>query len=288
MHLTRKLAAIVPVAALALIGPAMAANASTHGTRPLFHPATRPATIGGGTQYAMQAAGYNAIGTAAGTNFKTITETATLQDPSQFASVTDGLGFGPTLSSGSGAGSAEVDLGISDSTTTGTQYDPAVDFYLGGQLQTGAPEYNALWCPDGTNCVPADNGGGFNPGDKVTETLSFNPADGVLDYAVYDSQDNLFTGQFTGLKGQDFSHADLGGGFGSFTAPATAEQFVTFSSVHLTTYSGKNLTLASAGVTASPQVATSDGTSTGTVQAKPTVLNKTHGFSLRFEPAAAG
>lgn len=282
MHLIRKLAAVAPVAALALAVPALSANASTHGPRPMFHPAVRPDTVGQPT-YAMQSAGYNVTGTATTTNFKTVSETATLQDPSQFASVTNGLGWGLTLKSGS----VEVDLGISDSTVPHTAYSPAVDLFLNGVLQTGAPDYNAQWCAAGGTCQPATEGGSFAFGDSVTETLSFNPADGVLDYAAYDAHGNVFTGQFGGLKGQKFSEADVGGGFGSFSAPATPERFVTFRGVSLVTYSGKHVKLSSSAVNAAPQIATSDGTSGGTVQAKPSALSSTgNGFSITFKPAA--
>ena len=282
MHLSRKLAAVVPVAALALAGPAMAANASTHGTRPMFHPAASPATVGA-TQYAQGSAGYNVTGT----NFKTITENATLRDPSEYASVTDGLGFGVTLASST----TEVDIGVSNTTTTGSLYYPAIDLYVNNVLQTGAPEYNAVWCAAGsTTCGPAGDAtnGGFPDGDKVTETLSFNTANGVMDYTAYDAAGNVFTGQFGGLKGQDFNQADVGGGFDNtdFVAPPTPEKFVTFNSVGLTSYSGTHYTLNAAAITTSPQWATSDGTVNGAVQAKPSGLTRTHGFSVSFEPSA--
>lgn len=280
MHLIRKLAAVTPVAALTLIGPALSASASTHATRPMFRPAARPATAGSPV-YGQGSAGYDATGTNVGTNFKSVTETATLQDPSQFASVTNGLGFGVTLKSAT----AEIDLGVSDATIPGSTYSPGVDLYLNGVLQTGAPEYNAQWCPAGGSCQPATAGGSFALGDKVTETLSFNTVDGVMDYAAYDAAGNVFTGQFGGLKGQKFSEADVGGGFGSFNAPPTPERFVTFKSVGLVTYSGTHYTLGSSAINASPEYATSDGTATGTIQAKPSALLKNGKvFSLSFVP----
>ena len=277
MHLIKKIAAVVPVAALTLIAPALSASASTHGSRYLFHPAVPAVT--GTTEYDLGSAGY----AATGANFKTVTETATLRDPSEYASVTNGLGFGVTLKSAT----AEVDIGVSDATTSGTQYSPGVDLYLNNVLQTGAPEYDAQWCPAGSaTCQPAAGGAGFAAGDTVTQTLSFNKINGVLDYTAYDAAGNVFTGQFGALKGQNFDEADVAGGFGSFTAPPTAEKFVAFKSVGLVSYSGKHYTLSSAAITTSAQVATSDGTATGTVQAKPSaLLTSGKGFSVSFEPA---
>ena len=287
MRFITKLAAVVPAAALTLAGPAWSASASTHGLRPLFHPAVSPATVGTTPQYELGAAGYGVTGTATTTNFKSITETATLRDPSEYASVTDGLGFGVTLASSK----TEVDIGVSNTTTTGTLYYPAVDLYLNGSPnpQPGAPEYNAQWCGaiSGT-CGPAGDAtnGGFPDGDKVTETLTFNTANGVMDYTAYDPAGNVFFGQFGGFKGQDFGTADVGGGFDNsdFNAPPTAEKFVTFQSVGLVSYSGAHYTLTSSGVNATPQWATSDGMSDGAVQAKPTGLASTgKGFSVSFE-----
>jgi hypothetical protein len=280
MHLITKLAAVVPAATLTLIGPALSASAGTHASGHLLRPAVPAVT--GTTEYTQGSAGY----AATGVNFKTVTETATLRDPSEYASVTDDLGFGVTLKSAT----AEVDLGLSDTTTSGTQYSPGVDLYLNNVLQTGAPEYNAQWCPASSpTCQPAADGAGFAAGDAVTETLTFNKANGVLDYTAYDAAGNVFTGQFGGLKGQNFSEADVGGGFdpGDFTPPPTSEKFVTFQSVGLVSYGGKHYTLSSAAITTSAQVATSDGTATGTVQAKPSALkNNGKSFSVAFEPAS--
>lgn len=285
MHLVKKIAAGVPVAALALIGPAFSAHASTHPSRFTFHAAV-PATAGPPTYNNQGSAGY----AATGANFASVTETATLRDPSEYASVTDGLGFGVTLASDS----TEVDIGVSNSTTSGSLYYPAVDLYVGGVLQTGAPEYNAVWCAAGsTTCGPAGDAtnGGFPDGDQVTETLTFNKANGVMDYTAYDAAGNVFTGQFGGLKGQTFGTADVGAGFdpGVFTSPATAEKFVTFGAVSLTSSTGTHYTLASSALTTTEQIATSDGTSTGLVEAKPSaLLTSGKGFSVSFEPNAAG
>lgn len=275
MHITRTLAAAVAAAALPLAA-AGAASAGTATHHPMFLHAS-PLATHSTRVYAVGSAGY----VATGAQFRRVTETAYLRNPAQYASITDGIGFGVTLQSAAW----QIDIGVSDTTTSGTIYSPGVDEYQNGTLKPGAPDYAAQWCPAGGACQPAADGGGFAVGDTVTETVTYSQSSGVVNYSAHDAAGNLFTGQFR-VGAVSFTQADVGAGFGSFTAPPSAAKLVAFSKVALTTYSGKTTGLSSWWSHAK-ELATSDGTSTGAVQAAPTDLG-TGGSSFSVNFAAAG
>lgn len=271
MSIITKLA-VVPAAALAAVAGTAVAAASA-GPPVYASCATNP----GGA-----CAGYQATGAS----FKFVTDTAFVADPSQNANVTDGLGWQVTLT-GAGTGHTwAVDAGISDATTSGTLFDPAYDVYEDGTLVAG-PDTNAQWCPAGGTCAPADLGGGFAQGDKVTQSLTYDRTNGLVNVRESDAAGNAFTASYPVGPGIAFGTARVEAGYdpGDFHAPVGAQVIVKPYAVTLTTYAGKHAALGTGPWKASPEIATSTGTSTGTVQASPGKLASTgKAFAIYFRP----
>ncbi|MBO0769931.1 MAG: hypothetical protein J2P35_00575 [Actinobacteria bacterium] len=224
--------------------------------------------------YSNSGAGY----AVTGAQFRYVAASAYLRNPAQYSAVTDGIGWGVTLTSADYV----IDLGVSDTTTSGTTYSPAVDVYKDNTLVPGAPDYDAKWCPAGGQCQPASAGGSFPVGETVTQDLFYNTATGVVSANEYDAAGNLFTFAYHVGTGQSFHTADVGAGMGKFTAPSSATQFFRFTNIQLTSYSGHRAGLVS-WWTRHKKFMTSDGTSAGTTEASPSNLSYGN-FTVTLQP----
>lgn len=261
--------AAAPLLALALAVPA---SASTGPTK-----FASCATNDGGA-----CAGY----IASGAQFRFVTNTAFLRNPAAVSPITNGIGWQDGLKSTSNPASTwDAIVGISDTTTSGTIYSPQSLVYHNGSIVAVAP--NAVFCPAGGTCQPASAGGGFQPGDTVTETVFYNRSAGTVDFQASDPAGNLYRAFDPIGTGISFGQARIEAGFGSFSPPAANTKLVAISKAGVTLYNGTKHTLSSFFVT-SPEKATSTGTGAGTLQAFPTALDSTGtSFSVFFQHASA-
>ena len=213
--------------------------------------------------------------------FGSVTATAFNANPDQFAPITDGVGWQVGLKTTSGT---DAIIGISDSApSNGAGYSPQSLVYSGGSITAVAP--NALWCAHGQPCAPASQGGAFPVGNKVTLSVAYNPGEGTVNFDAWDNQGNFYKAFYVVGGGVTFEQARIEAGYdpGHFTAPASRTTLVGISGVKFAGATGSRLNLRSASVTDSPEFGTSDGTSTGTVQAAPGTVNaKGTAFSVVF------
>jgi hypothetical protein len=261
-------AAAAPLLALALAVPA---SASTGPTK-----FASCATNDGGA-----CAGY----IASGARFRFVTNTAFLRNPAQYSAITNGIGWQDGLKSLTAGSTWDAIIGISDTTTSGTIYSPQSLVYHNGSIVAVAP--NAVFCPAGGTCQPASSGGGFNPGDTVTETVFYDQSTGTVNFQASDPAGNLYRAFDPVGTGIIFGQARIEAGFGTFSPPAANTKLVAISKAGVTLYNGKKHTLSSF-FTTSPEKATSTGTGAGTLQAFPTALNTTGtSFSVFFQHVSA-
>lgn len=262
-------AAAAPLLALALAVPASASSGPTK--------FASCATNDGGA-----CAGY----IASGAQFRHVTNTAFLRNPAADSAITNGIGWQDGLKSTSNPASTwDAIVGISDTTTSGTIYSPQSLVYHNGSLVAVAP--NAVFCPAGGTCQPASAGGGFAPGDTVTETVTYNRASGTVDFAAFDAAGNVYKAFDPVGTGISFGQARIEAGYGTFSPPAANTKLVRFTGAGVTLYNGTKHSLSSS-FTTSPEKATSTGTGAGTLQAFPTALNSAGtAFSVFFEHVSA-
>jgi hypothetical protein len=261
-------AAAAPLLALALAVPA---SASTGPTK-----FASCATNDGGA-----CAGY----IASGARFRFVTNTAFLRNPAALSAITNGIGWQDGLKSLTVGSTWDAIIGISDTTTSGTIYSPQSLVYHNGSIVAVAP--NAVFCPAGGTCQPASSGGGFNPGDTVTETVFYDQSTGTVNFQASDPAGNLYRAFDPVGTGISFGQARIEAGFGTFSPPAANTKLVAISNAGVTLYNGKKHTLSSF-FTTSPEKATSTGTGAGTLQAFPTALNSTGtSFSVFFQHVSA-
>lgn len=259
-------AAAAPLLALALAVPASASTGPRH--------FASCATNDGGA-----CAGY----IASGAQFRFVTNTAFLRNPAFYSAITNGIGWQDGLKSTSNPASTwDAIVGISDSTTSGTIYSPQSLVYHNGSLVAIGP--NAVFCPAGGTCQPASAGGGFQPGDTVTQTVFYNRTTGTVNMTAFDAAGNLYRAFDPVGKGISFGQARIEAGYGTFSPPAAVTKLVRFTGAGVTTYNGNRHTLAGFFVH-SKELATSTGTRAGTLQAFPTDLsNGGTVFSVNFQP----
>lgn len=258
------------LAATAGLGIALPATASATTGRTLF---ANCATNDGGA-----CAGY----VASGANFRFVTNTALLPDPSLDSAITNGIGWQDGLKSVNNTASTwDAIIGISDTTTTGTSYSPQSLVYHNGTIIAIAP--NAVFCPAGGTCQPASQGGGFAVGDTVTESVSYLQGDGTVNFSASDAAGNLYKAFYQAGTGIRFGQARIEAGYGTFGPPAANTRLVRFTKVSVTTAAGHRSGLTGT-LTVQPEKATSNGLGSGTLQAFPSKLNTTGtAFSVFFK-----
>jgi hypothetical protein len=220
---------------------------------------------------------------ASGAQFQQIRDTAFLRKPSQYAAITNGIGWQDSLRAGT---TWDAIVGISNSTSpVGAVWSPAFLIYHNGALEPGAPDTNnAQWCPAGGSCQSASLGGGFPLGDTVTETVTYARAEGTVNVAARDAAGNLFKGFFPVGTGISFGQARIEAGYGTFTPPAASTRLVRITGAGVTLYNGNKFSL-SAWFVHNKELATSNGTGSGTLQASPTDLeNGGTAFNVNFQP----
>ena len=217
-----------------------------------------------------------------GAQFQQITNVAFLRDPVQYSAITNGIGWQDSLRAGT---AWDVIVGVSNGTAPfGSLYSPGFLVYHNGSLEPGAPETNnAQWCPVGQPCEPASLGGGFPVGDTVTETVTYARTEGTVNVSARDVAGDLFKGFFPVGPGISFGQARIEAGYGSFSPPAGVTRLVRITGAGVTLYNGKKFSLA-AWFTHNKELATSNGTGSGTLQASPTDLESGGtAFSVNFE-----
>lgn len=220
---------------------------------------------------------------ATGAAFQSVTASAVTRDPNQYAAITNGIGWQVGLKATTGNLNDAI-IGISDaSPNNGAGYSPQSLMYENGAIVAVAP--NALWCAVNNPCAPASQGGAFPVGQNVTLAVSYNKAEGVVHFSAWDNGGDFYEAFYRVGHAVAFSQARLEAGYGSFTAPSAATKLVQFSGARFTNTAGARLNFRSTGITRQLEYGTSDGTSTGTVQAGPGTLNKAGtGFPVNFLP----
>jgi hypothetical protein len=277
LHIITKVAALAAAAALplAMAGTASAAPAAH---RPVFGPAAHVRPLSTGPRaYTEGIAGY----IADGAQFRFAADSTYLRSPAQYADITPGVDEGVILASNDW----EFNISVgADTSPAGTVYGP--EFYVfEGSTTVSGPFGTGTWCPAGGTCAPLADGDGFAVGDTVRLSLYYDQSAGTVEFSATDAAGNRAAETFHVGTGQSFDFALLGGGWGNFTAPAAATKLDAFSDAALTTYTGHRSGLSS-WFSHSKLIGTSDGTSTGTVQAAPSDLaSNGSSFSVSFAPA---
>jgi hypothetical protein len=197
-------------------------------------------------QISPEQAGYSATGA----QFKTMTATVYLRNPTQYASEVASFAHSLQLWS---AGLV-VNFGVR-ADTTGTAYTPFATIYDRATHQVIASNPNSMNCdPDGCMPGPVNAIGGNR---YFLMWIVYSPATGHL--AMYE-QDPSCAGDGCGhwgfqfsytVTGQSFTQARVGTEFGSspwdasysYTPPACDVRIATYNKVALTSYSGHTATL---------------------------------------------
>lgn len=214
--------------------------------------------------YTPDSAGYS----VSHAQFRYVQDTVYLRSPSMFTKVDDGVSWETHLFGTKGGQSVSADINI------------------GGDPQTDSG-YHA-WADVNGKPITLQGDMNFSAGQSVTESIYYNKASGVVSVNVFDANgDSAFGQSHVGVV--SFNNPRIFGGFdagSSFVAPSSAVTLARFTSVKLTTYSGHRGTIAGS-YSHNKVVATSDGTSTGTVRAMPSGLSHSgSSFTVSFEPAS--
>ncbi|HTT50966.1 MAG TPA: hypothetical protein VMH35_06185 [Streptosporangiaceae bacterium] len=255
-------------AGLAAAPAAVAATTIYHGT--------------GSRIYATDQAGYAATGAA----FQTASATVYLRAPGQYTKVDDGISwethlYGTDTKTGK---KWEIDLGAGGdpASLTGGNYNV---WALTADDTAQIPGASSTW--NGAAAAGNQQPGAFPPGDTVTESIHYARASGFVFWRVSDAAANLFSGRAYLGSNVTFGETSVIGGFdpgSSFAPPPAPLRLATFTGIRLTSASGHQAGFAS-WWTHSKIVATSDGTSAGTVRATPADLpGGGTSFSVSFVP----
>jgi hypothetical protein len=201
--------------------------------------------------------------------FRYVQDTVYLRSPSMFTKVDDGVSWETHLFGTKGGQGVSADIIIGgDPQTDSAAYHPSAD--VNGKRITLQGDMN------------------FSAGQSVTESIYYNKASGVVSVNVFDANgDSAFGQSHVGIV--SFNNPRIYGGFdagSSFVAPSSAVTLARFTGVKLTTYSGHHGTIAGP-YSHNKVLATSDGTSSGTVRAMPSGLSHSgSSFSVSFEPTS--
>ena len=263
MHIKheQRIAGVATLAGIGLAAGLMAASAAGAAT-------TLPSAAGGRI-YTTDQAGYAATGAA----FQTASASVYLRSPGQYAKVDDGISWETHLygTDTKTAKKWEIDLGVGGdpASLTGGNYNVwAQSADDSGQIQGASSTWN------GAAVTGNQQAGAFQPGDTVYESIHYDRASGFVSWRVSDAAANLFTGQAFVGSNVSFGEASVVGAFdpgSSFAPPAALLKLASFTGIRLTSSSGHQAGFAS-WWTHSKVVATSNGTSAGTVRAQPANL----------------
>lgn len=216
--------------------------------------------------YTPDSAGY----ATSGAQFRYVQDSVYIRVPPKFSAFDDGVSwethlFGVRTSDG---GAVSVDINI------------------GGDPQTDAT-YHAWADVNGAALTLQGDTTGLSGGQTFTEAIYYNRANGVVSVSAYDDNGDSAFGQ--AFMGRDISFRGprINGGFdpgSSFTAPSAPLTLGHFTGVMLTTYGGHHGDL-SDWYAHNKVLATSDGTSTGTIRAAPSNLSGGgSSFTVYIEP----
>jgi hypothetical protein len=251
--------------ALALAAPAAAATGP-----PFFSP---------------EQAGY----VATGARFQVVQSSVRLPNAANFASEVAGFGVSAQL----WTKFRVVVVGVSNSTTAGN-YNAAVAVFNRSThaLICSTAASGAQQCPS-VGSRWTDGSVSFAPGDDMTLTIVYDRSAGRDHFFVDDNTSgvSLSYGGYVPGTGKNYTQARVGAEFAAtpwgtftYTPPATETHLVTFRDSVLVTYSGSQSTFSS-WWTHHKILATSNGSSTGTVEVRPhNLFNFGANFGVFLEP----
>jgi hypothetical protein len=226
---------------------------------------------------------------ATGARFQYVQSTVRLPDASAFASEIAAYGVSVQLRTRYRV----VVLGVSNTTTAGNYNAAAAVFsrtthaLICSTAASGAqlcPHVGARW---------TDGSVSFAPGDLVTLAIAYDRSAGVDHFFVDDETTGveLFYSGYAPGTGKTYNQARVGAEFAAgpwsrftYTAPAAETHLVTFRNSFLVTYSGHQSSFSS-WWTHHKILATSNGSSTGTVEVRPhNLYNFGANFGVYLEP----
>jgi hypothetical protein len=235
--------------------------------------------------YSPEQAGY----VATGARFQYVQSSVVLPDASSFASEVSSYGLSVQLRTPYRV----VVLGVSNTTTAGNYSAAAAVFNktkrslicsTAGSGTQACPHVGSRW---------TDGSVTFAPGDHMTLAILYDRSTGVDHFFVDDDTTGveLFYGGYAPGTGQSYSQARVGAEFAAspwssftYTAPASETPLVTFQNSVLVTYRG-NVSGFASSWTHDKILATSTGTSTGTVEVAPhNLTNFGSNFGVYLEP----
>ena len=235
--------------------------------------------------FSPEQAGY----VATGARFQAVQSSVRLPNAANFASEVAGFGVSAQL----WTQFRVVVLGVSNSTTAGN-YNAAVAVFNRSThaLICSTAASGPQKCPN-VGSRWTDGSVSFAPGDDVTLTIAYDRTAGRDHFFVDDNTSgvSLSYGGYVPGTGKNYTQARVGAEFaatpwGSFayTPPAAETHLVTFRDSVLVTYGGSQSTFSS-WWTHHKIVATSDGSSTGTVEVRPhNLFNFGANFGVYFQP----
>ena len=226
---------------------------------------------------------------ATGARFQYVQSTVHLPDASAFASEVAGYGVSVQLRTPFRV----VVLGVSNTTTAGNYNAAAAVFNKTTKaLICSTAASGAQACPN-VGSRWTDGSVSFAPGDDVTFAILYDRSAGVVHFFVDDDTTGveLFYGGYKPGTGQSYTQARVGAEFAAgpwssftYTPPATETRLVTFQNSVLVTYSG-GVSSFTTWWTHHKILATSNGSSTGTVEVRPhNLTNSGANFGVFLEP----
>lgn len=235
--------------------------------------------------YSPEQAGY----VATGARFQYVQSSFVLPDASSFASEVSSYGLSVQLRTPYRV----VVLGVSNTTTAGNYNAAAAVFNktthalicsTAGSGTQACPNVGSRWTDGSVN---------FAPGDHMTLAIFYDRSTGVDHFYVDDDTTGveLFYGGYAPGTGQSYTQARVGAEFAatpwdtfSYSPPASETHLVTFTNSVLITYRGAVSGFASS-FTHDKILATSTGTSTGTLEVAPhNLTNFGSNFGVYLEP----
>jgi hypothetical protein len=226
---------------------------------------------------------------ATGSRFQYVQSTVRLPNAANFASEVAGFGVSAQL----WTKYRVVVLGVSNSTTAGN-YNAAVAVFNRSThaLICSTAASGAQQCPN-VGSRWTDGSVSFAPGDDVTFAIRYDRSTGRDHFFVDDDTTGveLFYSGYVPGTGKIYTQARVGAEFAAdpwgtftYTAPAAETHLVTFRNSVLVTYGGGVSSLSS-WWTHHKILATSDGSSSGTVEVMPhNLFNFGGNFGVYFQP----
>ena len=235
--------------------------------------------------FSTEQAGY----AATGARFQFVETTVRLPNAANFASEVAGFGVSAQL----WTQFRVVVLGVSNTTTAGN-YNAAVAVFnrTTHALICSTAASGAQKCPN-VGSRWTDGSVSFAPGDDMTLAITYDRSTGRDHFFVDDNTTGveLFYSGYVPGTGKNYTQARVGAEFAAspwgtftYTAPAAETHLVTFRDSFLVTYSGSQSSFSS-WWTHHKIVATSDGTSAGTVEVRPhNLFNFGANFGVYLQP----